>query len=410
MIYGGTPMENEERVFGNTEVGTSLDERTMATLSAVKGKQFGKDIYSSVIKFEDLDNFLTIFPEVQRDIMKRKVASLRRYILSGLDKDNGVNMRFFSAVTVTCKGNIFYSENQHRMGIDIYNSKLSINDGQHRFEAIRTAIQYLEKEFVRSKDKHKTARIKAWLEELKNMVVPVVIFDGLSQREEKMLFHDLNNLAQRPSRNANIRLNQTDEIAKMARELAHEHRYLTHYGVEMDKMSIHGNNNNTILLTTVYASIRELLDSEYKNNKNFLTDDNYGYYKKHIRETYDKLFFALPADIDVRGKYIIEKSFTLKAISRFISHARNHLDLQLDDNQIFDTISSIDWSYNLDVWGQYGGFHGADGNNIVFGGGTNGGFKAVYNILIDRATNAYLSVKKRREDSERELEASDTRA
>lgn len=372
-------------IFGKTEYDTNLEERTYATLKAIKGRQFGKDVYSSVIKFKDLENFLEIFPQVQRDIIPRKVGSLRRYILSGLEKNHSVNMRFFSAVTVTCKGNILYNEKDCKMAIDIYECKLSINDGQHRYESIRTAIEQLEQEFVKSNDKTKTARLKDWIDELKEMVIPVVIFDGLTVREESQLFHDLNNLQQRPSRNANIRLNQTDLFSRMARELAEENKYLVHYGVEVDKMSILGSNPNTILLSTIYASSKELLDSEYKYDHNFLNDNNYDSFKKRVSDTLDRLFFSLPSDINVKGRYLTEKSFVIKAICRFICHARTHLDLQLTDDEIFETISTIDWTYNLKQWGLYGGVKGSTEGNIVFGGGTGGGFKAVYSLLIDKS-------------------------
>lgn len=352
-----------------------------ATLSAIKGKQFGKDVYSSVIKFKDLEKFLESFPNVQRDLVHRKVSSLRRYILSGLE-DDGINMRFFSAVTVTCKSTMYYDENKNRVAIDTNDSKLSINDGQHRFEAIKTSLQYLEKEFVKSKDKNRTSKIKSMIDILSEMVIPIVIFDGLSEREEKMLFHDLNNLAQRPSRNANIRLNQTDLFSKMARELSEDNKYFVHYGVEMDKMSIWGSNKNTILLTTIYGSIKEILGSEYKYDHNFLNSRNYESYKQKVDDTFNKLFFALPYDINVRGKYLTDKSFTIKSIARFICHARNHLDLQLSDDEIFKVIANVDWSYNLEQWSKYGGVEGMNGN-IVFGGGNTGGKKAIYDILID---------------------------
>jgi DNA sulfur modification protein DndB len=372
---------------------TDLELNSFATLSAIQGSQFGKEVYSTVIKFNDLHKFLEIFPSVQRDIMPRKVSSMRRYILSGLEETGKVQMRFFSAVTVTCKGHIFYDKNTHRMAIDTRESKLSINDGQHRFESIKTAIDSLEYDYVKCKDKNRARKIRAMIEELSNMVIPVVVFSGLSESEEKMLFHDLNNLAQRPSRNANIRLNQTDKFSIMARELAEENRYLKHYGIEKDRMSIHNGNPNTILLSTVYESIRELLGYEYKMDKSFLNEESYNHYKKLTDETYDQLFYNLPADIDVKGKYLLEKSYTLKAISRFISHARNHLELQLSDSKIFEIIKSIDWSLDVNAWSEFGASEtGYGGNfksrtgNIVFQGGSSGGFKAVYNALMKKAT------------------------
>jgi DGQHR domain-containing protein len=375
-----------------------LTTGNFAMLSSIRGKQFGREVFSTAIKFKDLEYFLEIFPSVQRNIIPRKVASLRRYILSGLGipenqieldseeimEDEAESLRFFSAVTVTCKGFMFYDEVNKRVAIDVVNSKLSINDGQHRFEAIRTALEYLEKEFAKSKDKEKTAKLKAMIDELIDMTIPVVIFNGLSEIEEKQLFHDLNNLAQRPSRNANIRLNQRDLYSRMSRELSEYNRYLKHYGIEYDKMSIHSNNPNTILLSTVYASIKEILHFEQKLNKGFLTQKNYEEYKKFVNTTFDKLFYALPGDMDTKDKYILEKSYAIKAICKFIAVSRNNLNFKLEDEQIFEIISSIDWTYNLDYWAEYGGANG-ENNNIVFAGGNGGGYKAVYSILMDKA-------------------------
>lgn len=364
---------------------TDLELKQFATLSAVKGTQFGKDVYSSVLKFNDLDSFLQIFPDVQRDIVPRKVRSIQRYIQSGLENPTEVNMRFFSAVTVTCKATMYYDEKNMRCAIDTFRSKLSINDGQHRFEAIRQLIIKLEKDFLKSKDKMRQSKIRGMIEELKEMVIPVIIFDDLSDAEEKQLFHDLNNLSQRPSRNANIRLNQTDMFSQMARELATENRYLTHYGVEMDKMSISGNKNeNTILLSTIYASSKEMLGLEFRHYDKVLKKENYDEMKAYISETFDKLFYVLPPDINIRNKYLIEKSFAIKAISRFICHARNHLDLQLSDESIFNIISGVDWTYNLSEWKEYGGIQGVD-NNILFGGGAGAGLRGVYAKLMSLA-------------------------
>jgi DNA sulfur modification protein DndB len=361
---------------------TDLTTGQFATLSAIKGEQFGRDVYSSVIKFKDLKEFLEVFPNVQRGIIKKKVNSIRRYILTGLE--NKEELRFFSAVTVTCKGTMYYDQNRFRIAVDTDDSKLSINDGQHRFEGAKSAIEYLEKEFVKSKDKDRTMEISEQIEYLKEMIIPVVIFDGLSESEEKQLFSDLNNLSQRPSRNANIRLNQKDLYSKMARELSEENRYLKHIGVEQDKMSIHSSNENTILLSTIYKMIKELLGAELKYDKKFLNKRNYSRYKKKINETFDKLFFSLPPDIDIKRKYLFEKSFTFKAICRFITHARNHLELQLSDDEIFEIIGSIDFSYNIDFWKHYGGIQGTQ-KNIVFGGGGGGGFTAVYDALYAKA-------------------------
>lgn len=365
----------------------SLERGEFATLNAVKGRQFGRDVYTSVIRFRDLSNFVEAFPSVQRDIIPRKVSSLRRYIQSGLE--NGEAMRFFSAVTVSCRGHMFYSDTTHRLAIDINGSKLSINDGQHRVEAIRTLLEWIEKEFIKSKKKERTEKLRGWLDELSEMIIPVVIFDGLSEKEESQLFHDLNNLAQRPSKNANIRLNQTDLFSNMARHIAENNRYMKYYGVEIDKMSIIGGNPNTILLSTIHASVKELLKGERKNtHDDFLNADTYEMYRGICNKTFDSIFFVLPPDLNTKGKYITDKSYTIKAISKFVCYARSKL--MLSEEHIFEVISKVDWTYNVDFWSKYGGSkgvgnHSSNENNIIFNGGAKGGFKAVYTALNDIA-------------------------
>jgi DGQHR domain-containing protein len=365
---------------------TDLELSEFARLSAIKGNQFDRDVYTTVLKFKDLHTFLATFSNVQRNINPRKVASLKRYIISGLENDKELNMRFFSAITVTCRGTIYYDESRNGMAVDVNQTKLSINDGQHRCEAVNQTIAFLESEFVKSKDKHKSSRLQSQIEKLSNMVFPIVIFDGLTEKEEKQLFHDLNNLAQRPSRSANIRLNQKDLFSKMAREISEENRYLRHYGIEYDKMSIQRGNDNSILLTTIYEMIKEILGAEYNRNRNFLQQENYETFKQYVADTFEKIFFALPPDLEVRGKYLIEKSYTLKSIAKFICHARSHLDLMMSDELIFNTIEKVDWHMNVDYWSKFGGTLGVRESHIIFNGGVHGGIKAVYRALIMEAT------------------------
>lgn len=260
------------------------------------------------------------------------------------------------------------------MAINTNECKLSINDGQHRFEAINKTLEQLEKDFVKCKDKLKVRRIKQQIDTLKDMVIPIAIFDGLSEKEEKQLFHNLNNLAQRPSRNTNIRLNQVDLYSRMSLDLAKENKYLSYYGIEMDKMSIQKGNDNTFTLSSIYEASKEILG--YRYNSDVLTEENYDRCKSHLNEIFEKLFFVLPPDLNEKGKYLFDKSYTLKAVSRSIGDSKNNLELMLSDEE-------IDWTMNIAFWSQYGASAGKNGN-IVFPGGGYGANKAVYEALISQ--------------------------
>lgn len=389
-----------KHIIAPTHKPMDLKKENFATMSGVKGNQFGKNVYSGVLKFKDLESFVETFSEVQRGLDSRRISNIKNYILSGLtdEEDQQVlfeetedvrKLRFFSAITVTCNSHILYSSDTARMAIDLREAKMSINDGQHRFEGVKLALNELERKYYNSKDKEKTGKIKQQLEELQNMIIPVVIVENLSVAQEKQLFFDLNNLSKRPSRSTNIRLVQTDILAKISREISEENRYLKHLGVETEKMSIHGNNENFILLTTIYSFGKELLDHEIKQDSNMLKEGNKRYIKEVIESTLNKTFVALPDDISVKDKYILNKGYAFRAIAKFITASRTYLGLS--DNEIFDVIASMDFSNESELWQKYDGRRNSKGT-YTFGG--SGGFKSVYNALVDQLGRQNQRVRK----------------
>lgn len=354
---------------------TDLEKGYFASLSAVEAVQFGNVIYSTVLKFKDLSDFLSIFPEVQRDISPRKVASIRRYILTASDE----NLRFFSSITVTSRSHAFYDKINNRLALDVANTKLSINDGQHRAEGIRTALSYLEKEFAKTKSKEKAEKLRKQIDSLEEMAIPMVIFTGISESIEKTLFHDLNNLAQRPSRNANIKLNQSDYFARLSRELSEKNRYLDFYGIEKNKTSIHPNNPNTILLTTIYNSLKVIYNKELKMDKNFINNDNYESIFDDCNKWFDDVLNSLPNDLQVKNKYVLSKSYGITMVFKFIMKM---LDEGRTKERALEVVKATDFTIENPVWFKYGAVINKHGN-LEFSG-TTGGSRAILNLLVDK--------------------------
>lgn len=349
----------------------NLEMNTFVTISGIRGKQFNKEIFVTVMKFKDLRDFVETFKDVQRNIIVSKVNKVKNYVLSGLGKEKP--MRFFPAVTATARGNIFYSEEDNRLAIDTSNSKLSLNDGQHRWMGTLEAIRNLEGRINRSKDEMEKEELKKLLSELNEMVMPFTIFNNLTIEEERQLFSDSNNLAQRPSRSATIRLAQTDLFARMSKDLAEGNKYMKHYGVEMDKASIYGKDNkNTILLTTIYASIKTLLGRR-------LDEGTYELSKNYLNDTFNNMFHMLPPDINNRGVYITDQSYTIKGITKFISDYRTK---GLSDDVIFETLKKVNWLADINYWKQYGAMTSKKGK-LVFGGSGDHGRYAVFHALED---------------------------
>lgn len=134
-------LETEGIIKANTE----LTINQYATIAAIKGQQFGREVFSAVLQFKDLAKFLRVFPEVQRTTSARKITQIKTYILSYLE--DKTNLRFFPGITVTARGNVFYDYNTKTVAIDTVSSKLSINDGQHRYYGILATIDELKKKY-----------------------------------------------------------------------------------------------------------------------------------------------------------------------------------------------------------------------------------------------------------------------
>jgi DNA sulfur modification protein DndB len=355
-----------------------LSVNQFATITGIKGMQFGKEIFSTVVKFKDLMEFIQVFPNVQRNIVQRKVGKIKNYVVTGIE--NPKEMRFFPAITVTAKGSVYYDESSFRLAIDTNESRLSINDGQHRFYGISEAIRELTGRMNRAKDEDTRNKYRDYLNNLNNMVLPMTIFNNLTEKEEKQLFYDTNNLAQRPSRSANIRLVQNDMIAKLAREIAEENKYLKYYGVEYNKMSIHSNNPNTVLLTTVYAMIKNLYWTEYINDYGFITENNYQDYKKKTAKIFNEIFFNLPPDLEKKDKYILSKNYALKGITKYIRVAR---EKGYEDARIVAVLKEIDWTLNLSYWSNYGAYPSEITGALQFGGNGEGGIKGIFDNCME---------------------------
>ncbi|MEK1828924.1 hypothetical protein AAAC51_07190 [Priestia megaterium] len=105
-MYNENYNMNETEVLVKKQRELDLQTALMAELVAIKGNQFGKPVYSTVLPFKDLMKFLNVFPEVQRQLNSRKVTSIKTYTLSGMElmKKAKRAMRFFLALHVRQEG------------------------------------------------------------------------------------------------------------------------------------------------------------------------------------------------------------------------------------------------------------------------------------------------------------------
>ncbi|MEH7556494.1 DNA sulfur modification protein DndB [Priestia megaterium] len=347
------------------------------SFSGAAGNQFGKKIYTTMIPYKSIERFLVVFQDVQRNVNKARVKEIADYVLKGT---NTRNYCFLSAVTATCRGEIEFDDQSKSVKIDI-NSVLSINDGQHRVEGIKLALNNLRKQVNNAKTDEEKLKLEEKLDYLENMCIPVVIFESMDKQYEQQLFHDLNNLAKTPTKSISLKFDNNDPYTAMAKELADENSYLIKYGVETEKTQLRENNPNLMLLSTLRNTISFMVCGSENDKSSVLTFENYDDIKATVTETFNEIFKALPADCNDRKKYIIGTAVTLQGIGKYVYTLLNDEEVVNWKDYIFG-LQNINWKHDNKMWNGYGGSYDPEKGRFVFGG-TGGGINGVRNALIE---------------------------
>ncbi|MDD4760957.1 MAG: DNA sulfur modification protein DndB [Bacteroidaceae bacterium] len=220
-------------------------------LSAVRGVQAGRQYYTAmcplhlaVQMFSYSDSSLPPDIRAQRVLNKRRVPEMRDYILENLDT------YVFSALTASIDGDIEFiqTEQNYRIGklkISL-NSRIIINDGQHRQAAIAAALE--ENPALRNED------------------ISIVLYHDLGLVRSQQMFSDLNRHAVRPTRSLNILYENRDERAVLIKQCIDEIPMF--YGsVEKERSSISNRSKALFTLSGIHAATEFLLKGvEFENN------------------------------------------------------------------------------------------------------------------------------------------------
>jgi len=352
----------------------------MISFKGSKGSQFGRETFVTMIPFNKLESFFKVFPEVQRKLNKPRVKTIAKYILDGLYKKR---LTFLSAITVTCKGEIEYNDKLSQIDVDI-NTKFSINDGQHRSEAIKLALETMKERVESSKSADEKEKLQEKLAILENMTIPVVIFTGIDQKGEQQLFHDLNLLAGKPNKSIALNFDSSDQFNRLAKDLCANNEQLKRLNVETEKTQIRGNNNQIMVLSTLRNMLTYLITGNSKDKDSILNIENYDTYYENTNEIINLLFSVLPEDSANRDKYIIGTAATLQGIGKYL-HDVVYMDNNLDWEEEIKKLGEIDWSHNSPIW-KYGGSYIKEKDKFIFTG-TSAGINGVYQSLKEHFSN-----------------------
>ncbi|MBM7872254.1 DNA sulfur modification protein DndB [Clostridium pascui] len=351
------------------------NNKILVNFQGAAGNQFGLPIYTTMIPFNTLDKFFKVFPNVQRKVNKSRVKSIANYIIKGAESKK---LCFLSAITVTCKGDIEYNDEKNLIGIDI-NTVFSINDGQHRAEGIKLALETSRKDLEKALTESEKKYAKEKYDYISNMTIPVVIFSGIDEIGEQQLFHDLNLLAAKPNKSIALRFDSTDLYNRLAKKISKTNDFLQLYGVETEKTQLKSSSSELMVLSTLRNMISYIISGSEKDKFETLNMDNFDDYLNSANDIFDELFGSLPEDCTNRDKYIIGTAATLQGIGKYIYDIINDADI-IDWKSYIRGLKNIDWKHENSIWQNAGGSYIESKKKFVFTG-TSAGINGVAKVL-----------------------------
>ena len=268
-------------------------------LPAVKGIQAGKPYYTVMCPlhmvakfFTYTDNTLPPDMRVQRVLNKQRIPEMREYILTNRDS------YVFSALTASVDGDLDFvpikvGESTGQLKISM-NSRIIINDGQHRRAAIEAALEDCP--------------------DLRYEDISIVIYYDLGLERSQQMFTDLNRYAIRPTKSLNILYDNRDAFSILVKECISQIP-MFNGSVENEKSTISNRSKALFTLSGIFHATKLLLRGVDINE----TD---------VRETIIAFWNAVAKNVlpwseakkrnispdEFRQKYICAHAITVKAL------------------------------------------------------------------------------------------------
>jgi DNA sulfur modification protein DndB len=308
------------------------------TFSAIRGVQAKREYYVSmcplrlipkIFSFEDID----MPPEMraQRVVNHSRLPEITGYIV-----ENPTNYTF-SAITASIDGDISFEPvgtglDQFRMGtLSIsMDARFIVNDGQHRREAIRNALEQVP--------------------ELGDETIAVVFFQDRGLERSQQMFADLNRHAVKPSPSMNILYDHRDARASLARHLALTSSRFKGI-VELEKTTLSERSRKLFTLSALEGAIRELFTAQELDDLDSAKIKCVQYWEL-MSEFFGQWAVVLEGNVsagEVRKNYIHCHAVTLQALGRVGRqlYASNPKMLRSE----LQKLKEIDWSRsNQKLW------------------------------------------------------------
>lgn len=306
------------------------------TFPAIKGKQANRDFFIIMCPLSILSK-LFIFnddelpPEhrAQRILNKSRIPLITSYIL------NNTQDYVFSSVTASIDGEFEFSPLDKTFDENIGNlrvsmdSRLLINDGQHRRAAIEEALKVAP--------------------EIGDETISVVLFIDEGLKRSQQIFADLNKHAVNVSKSIGILYDSRDPVAMITKSLLEENKYLKHY-TDKENPSLSKFSSKLFTLSSINETNKKLINKLNTNDQKIM-----GF----VKDFWDILCanmiewqFIFNKDINpyrFRTDYISSNGVVLEALG--LVGNQLYINNPHDWKEILSNIKDIDWHRsNLEDW------------------------------------------------------------
>ena len=302
------------------------------TFPVVKGLQAKKIYYIAMVPMKMLSKLFAIdeeyiLPEyrAQRKLNYSRIPEISRYILD--NREDYV----FSALSASIDGKIEYEPNKDNQNIGMLKVDLEarflINDGQHRFAAIKQAIQSDAS--------------------LGDESISIVFFEDKGLTRSQQIFTDLNKHAVKTSNSISELYDSRDELAVITRRVISSISFLNKY-TDKEKDILGKYSSNLFTLNTFYNANKRIVGrvEDIGEAESFLID----FWKSVVSNItqWQEMDKKIISKIDLREIYIITQAVVIQAIARVGNHFYN--DKSLDMKEILKGLNKLDWRRNAECW------------------------------------------------------------
>ncbi|UZQ50941.1 DNA sulfur modification protein DndB [Clostridium kluyveri] len=313
-----------------------MEKNFYYTFPAIKGKQAQRDFFVIMCPLNILSK-LFIFNEEelpaeyrsQRTLNRNRIPEIANYIVSNPSD------YVFSSLTASIDGNFQFTPFASEPTKDIGNlsvsmdSRLLINDGQHRRAAIEEALKAAP--------------------ELGNETISVVLFIDEDLKRSQQIFADLNKHAINVSKSLGVLYDSRDPIALITKHLIESNSLLKSY-TDKENTSLPKFSPKLFILSSINEANKKLLSKlniDDDNCKNFVCDF-WGFLCNNLKEW--KFVFNKEISPHIfRNTYINSNGVVLEAFGIIGNYLYKH-DLKNWESYLL-RLNDIDWSRsNLKDW------------------------------------------------------------